>query len=70
MQTRVCRLYGANDLRIETEEVAAPGAGEVLVAVAAGGICGSDMHYLSDGGIGTTCPMVESAPSASANRSS
>lgn len=53
MQTRVCRLYGANDLRIETEEVAAPGPGQVLVAVAAGGICGSDMHYLSDGGIGT-----------------
>ena len=53
MQTRVCRLYGAKDLRIETEEVAAPGPGQVLVAVAAGGICGSDMHYMSDGGIGT-----------------
>ncbi|WP_323768194.1 L-idonate 5-dehydrogenase [Antarctobacter sp.] len=53
MKTRVCRLYGQNDLRIETEEVAAPGAGQVLVAVAAGGICGSDMHYLADGGIGT-----------------
>ncbi|SPF81772.1 L-idonate 5-dehydrogenase [Pseudoprimorskyibacter insulae] len=51
--TRVCRLYGQNDLRIETEEVAAPGPGQVMVAIAAGGICGSDMHYLSDGGIGT-----------------
>lgn len=53
MKTRVCRLYGQNDLRIETEEVPAPGEGQVLLAVAAGGICGSDMHYLSDGGIGT-----------------
>lgn len=53
MQTRVCRLYGQDDLRIETEEVSQPGPGQVLVAVAAGGICGSDMHYLSDGGIGT-----------------
>lgn len=53
MKTRVCRLYGRNDLRIETEEVSAPGPGRVLLAVAAGGICGSDMHYLSDGGIGT-----------------
>jgi L-idonate 5-dehydrogenase len=53
MKTRVCRLYGQADLRIETDEVAEPGPGQVLLAVAAGGICGSDMHYLSDGGIGT-----------------
>lgn len=53
MKTRVCRLYGQNDLRIETAEVESPGSGEVLVAIAAGGICGSDMHYLADGGIGT-----------------
>lgn len=53
MKTRVCRLYGQNDLRIETEDVPAPGEGQVLLAIAAGGICGSDMHYLSDGGIGT-----------------
>lgn len=53
MKTRVCRLYGQNDLRIEHDEVAAPGPGQVLLAIAAGGICGSDMHYLSDGGIGT-----------------
>ncbi len=53
MKTRVCRLYGQNDLRIETEEVATPGEGQVLLAIARGGICGSDMHYLSDGGIGT-----------------
>ncbi|MCV2870318.1 L-idonate 5-dehydrogenase [Defluviimonas sp. WL0002] len=53
MKTRVCRLYGQNDLRIETEEIGEPGSGQVVVGLAAGGICGSDMHYLSDGGIGT-----------------
>ncbi|MDA7430935.1 L-idonate 5-dehydrogenase [Primorskyibacter aestuariivivens] len=53
METRVCRLYGQNDLRIETEDVPEPGKGQVLLAIAAGGICGSDMHYLSEGGIGT-----------------
>lgn len=53
MKTRVCRLYGPNDLRIETEDVPAPGEGQLLLAIASGGICGSDMHYLSDGGIGT-----------------
>lgn len=53
METRVCRLHGQNDLRIETLDLTDPGPGQVMVALAAGGICGSDMHYLSDGGIGT-----------------
>ncbi|WP_424931236.1 L-idonate 5-dehydrogenase [Amaricoccus macauensis] len=53
MKTRVCRLHGRNDLRIETETVPEPGEGQVLLAIEAGGICGSDMHYLSEGGIGT-----------------
>lgn len=52
METRACVLHGAGDLRVETREVAAPGPGEVLVRVAAGGICGSDLHYFHDGGIG------------------
>ena len=52
MQTRVCRLYGQNDLRIETETVARPAKNDVLVRVGAGGVCGSDMHYYFDGGIG------------------
>ena len=53
MKTRVCRLYGQDDLRIEIDDIAAPGADDVLIGISAGGICGSDMHYLSDGGIGT-----------------
>ncbi|MTH35790.1 alcohol dehydrogenase catalytic domain-containing protein [Paracoccus limosus] len=52
MRTRVARLYGARDIRIEEQEVAAPGEGEVLLAMAAGGICGSDLHYYQDGGFG------------------
>ncbi len=52
METRVCRLYGAKDIRIESEQVAEPRAGEVLVKVGAGGICGSDLHYYQDGGFG------------------
>ena len=51
-ETRVCRLYGKGDLRLETETVAEPAAGEVRVAVKAGGICGSDLHYYQDGGFG------------------
>lgn len=52
MKTRVCRLYAQGDLRLEEAEVLEPGAGEVLVAVGAGGICGSDLHYYQDGGFG------------------
>lgn len=52
MKTRVCRLYGRGDIRIEMDEVVGPGPGEVLVAMAAAGICGSDLHYYQDGGFG------------------
>lgn len=52
MQTRLARLYAKGDLRIETAPVAAPGPGEVLLKMAAAGICGSDLHYYQDGGFG------------------
>ena len=52
MRTRVARLYGARDLRVEEQEVGRPGPGEVLLAMAAGGICGSDLHYYQNGGFG------------------
>lgn len=52
MKTRVCRLYAQGDIRIEEAEVAEPGLGQVLVAMGAGGICGSDLHYYQDGGFG------------------
>ncbi|MBL4811065.1 MAG: L-idonate 5-dehydrogenase [Rhodobacteraceae bacterium] len=52
MQTRICRLHAQGDIRIETAAIAAPGPGEVMVAVGAGGICGSDLHYYQHGGFG------------------
>ncbi|MBX4958388.1 L-idonate 5-dehydrogenase [Rhizobium lentis] len=52
MQTRLARLYRKGDLRIETDSVPAPGPGEVLLKMAAAGICGSDLHYYQDGGFG------------------
>ena len=59
--TRVCILYGQKDLRIETQPVRPPAAGEVLVKVSNGGICGSDLHYYLDGGFGkvrVTQPII------------
>ncbi|MHA7882287.1 L-idonate 5-dehydrogenase [Nitratireductor rhodophyticola] len=52
METRVCRLYDKHDLRVETETIAEPAHDQVLVAIGAGGICGSDLHYFHDGGFG------------------
>jgi L-idonate 5-dehydrogenase len=52
METAVCRLYAERDLRVETIDTAEPGPGEVLLHMATGGICGSDLHYFLDGGFG------------------
>ncbi|WP_159950265.1 L-idonate 5-dehydrogenase [Rhizobium sp. 18065] len=52
MQTRLARLYGQRDLKVETADVGEPGEGEVLIKMSAGGICGSDLHYYQDGGFG------------------
>lgn len=45
--------HAARDLRIEDRAMPEPGAGEVLVRVSRGGICGSDLHYFNHGGFGT-----------------
>ncbi|MEM1389425.1 MAG: L-idonate 5-dehydrogenase [Pseudomonadota bacterium] len=45
--------HAARDLRIEDHDEPVPGPGEVLVQMARGGICGSDLHYYAHGGIGS-----------------
>ena len=45
-------IHAARDLRVEDRPVAMPGEGEVEVAIKAGGICGSDLHYYTTGGFG------------------
>lgn len=52
MRTRLARMYGQRDLRLEVADIAEPVEGEVLVKIAAAGICGSDLHYYQDGGFG------------------
>lgn len=46
-------IHAAKDLRIEERQVDRPGPGQVEVAIEAGGICGSDLHYYNHGGFGT-----------------
>lgn len=45
-------IYAAKDLRIEEREPVSAGPGEVEIAIEAGGICGSDLHYFNHGGFG------------------
>jgi L-iditol 2-dehydrogenase len=57
----VAELVGQREFRLVDQAVEPPGPGEVQVRVGAVGICGSDVHSYSEGGIGDTpCvyPMV------------
>lgn len=49
---RAAVLHAERDLRVERQARPEPGPGEVLVRIAAGGICGSDLHYYLHGGFG------------------
>jgi L-idonate 5-dehydrogenase len=46
-------IHGAKDLRIEQRSEEPVGSGQVAIAIEAGGICGSDLHYYNHGGFGT-----------------
>jgi L-iditol 2-dehydrogenase len=49
---RVLRLHPGGQLRFHDEPIPDPGPGEVLIRVTEVGLCGSDRHWLADGGIG------------------
>jgi L-iditol 2-dehydrogenase len=58
---KAIRLHGIRDLRMSEEPTPAPLPGECLVRVRAVGVCGSDLHWFKDGGIGDamlTRPLV------------
>lgn len=50
---RAVVIHAPKDLRIDVFPDSAPAVGEVRVKIAAGGICGSDLHYYHHGGFGT-----------------
>ena len=61
MNTRVAELCGLRQFRLADAVLPDPGPGEVQVRIEAVGICGSDLHSYSEGGVGDTpCqyPMV------------
>jgi L-iditol 2-dehydrogenase len=48
----VARLHAVGDLRVSQEAMPVPGPDQSLVRVEAVGLCGSDLHWYDDGGIG------------------
>ena len=58
---RAIVIHKAKDLRIEEVDQETPKAGEVLIRLSAGGVCGSDLHYYQHGGFGAITlkePMI------------
>jgi L-iditol 2-dehydrogenase len=45
-------LFGAGDVRVQDEDAPVPGPGESLVEVTSVGLCGSDLHWFTEGSIG------------------
>lgn len=45
-------IHAAKDLRIEEVAEGEPGPDQVLLRLAIGGVCGSDLHYYNHGGFG------------------
>jgi L-iditol 2-dehydrogenase len=50
---KALRLHNKQDLRLHDEDIPKAAKGEVLIKVGAVGLCGSDIHWFFDGGIGT-----------------
>ncbi|KAK5973753.1 Sorbitol dehydrogenase [Trichostrongylus colubriformis] len=54
-------LYGVNDIRLEQKKIPSPADNELLIRVHTVGICGSDVHFWTNGAIGNFIvkePMV------------
>jgi L-iditol 2-dehydrogenase len=55
------RLHGVRDIRTHAEAIPTAGVGEELVRITAVGLCGSDLHWFTQAGIGDarlTRPLV------------
>ena len=49
---KVIRIHAPADVRLHEEPLPAPGPGETLLRVTAVGLCGSDLHWFGQAGIG------------------
>lgn len=49
---KVARLFSIGDVRLVDESISKPGPSEALIRVTCVGLCGSDLHWFSEAGIG------------------
>jgi L-iditol 2-dehydrogenase len=49
---KVLRLHGEGDIQLHSEPLPEPKQGELVIRVSAVGICGSDLHWFGEAGIG------------------
>lgn len=59
---RLARVHGPGDVRLDAVPVPGCGPGEALVRVGAVGICGSDLGYIAQGGLGGSEPLKQPLP--------
>jgi len=57
---RAAVVHGAGDIRVEERPVPTPGPGEVLIEVAAAGVCGSDAGVYAE--IPDSMPLARAHP--------
>jgi L-iditol 2-dehydrogenase len=51
---KTARIHGPGNIQLHDEPIPTPQPDETLVRVTAVGLCGSDLHWFSEGGIGDT----------------
>ena len=59
---QLARVHGPGDVRLDDVPVPACGPGEAIVRVGACGVCGSDLGYIAQGGLGGVEPLREPLP--------
>jgi threonine dehydrogenase-like Zn-dependent dehydrogenase len=58
----LARVHGPGDVRLDEVPVPTCAPGDVLVRVAACGVCGSDLGYIAQGGLGGVEPLTQPLP--------
>lgn len=59
---KLARVHGPGDMRLDDVPVPTPGPLDVVVRVLACGVCGSDLGYVAQGGLGGAEPLREPLP--------
>lgn len=59
---RLARVHGPGDVRVDAVPIPVCGPGEAIVRVAACGVCGSDLGYIAQGGLGGPEPLAAPLP--------